>query len=95
MQKDGFLHGWRQRVQLRLGAELLLETLHEGLTGVFESGTKSCQFSVSETERNSDSIMETVKLTLWTCCLGSEEAAEKIHRVLTHRLTREETLKHF
>lgn len=39
--------------------------------------------------------MDKIKLTLLTGCLGSEEAAEKIYRILTQRLTREETLKHF
>lgn len=45
-------------------------------------------------EKN-DCVMDEMKLTLLTCCLGSEEAAEKVYRVLTQRLTRQEALKHF
>lgn len=39
--------------------------------------------------------MNKMKLTLLACCLASEEAAEKIYRVLTQRLTRKETMEHF
>lgn len=52
-------------------------------------------FFMSEAETKNYSGTGKNKLTLFTCCLGLEEAAEKLYRVLTQRLTREETLKHF